>query len=99
MDSFYMYIMFFMQEFILELAASDFGACGSSGRSRPRESNQQVRGSRQAAPKINSGATDGGYFIGRPMDPESRPAKTKKAKAESRVKSYGLGWRQAGQGP
>ena len=25
----------------------------------------------------------GGYYIGRPMDPESRPAKTKKAKAES----------------
>ena len=23
----------------------------------------------------------GGYFIGRPMDPESRPAKTKKAKS------------------
>ena len=23
----------------------------------------------------------GGYFIGRPMDPESRPAETKKAKA------------------
>ena len=41
----------------------------------------------------------GGYFIGRPMDPESRPAKTKKAKAESRVKSHGLGWRQANQGP
>ena len=39
-----------------------------------------------------------GYFIGRPMDPESRPAKTKKAKAESRVKSHGLGWRQADQG-
>ena len=36
----------------------------------------------------------GGYFIGRPMDPESRPAKTKKASAESRVKSHGLGWRQ-----
>ena len=34
----------------------------------------------------------GGYFIGRPMDPESRPAKTKKAKAESQVKSHGLGW-------
>ena len=32
----------------------------------------------------------GGYFIGRPMDPESRPAKTKKAKAESRIKSHGL---------
>ena len=41
----------------------------------------------------------GGYFIGRPMDPESRPAKSKKAKAESRVKSHGLGWRQADQGP
>ena len=27
----------------------------------------------------------GGYFIGRPMDPESRPAKTKKAR--SRVTS------------
>ena len=25
----------------------------------------------------------GGYFIGMPMDPESRPAKTKKAKAKS----------------
>ena len=34
----------------------------------------------------------GGYFIGRPMDPESRLAKTKKAKAESRIKSHGLGW-------
>ena len=41
----------------------------------------------------------GGYFIGRPMDPESRPAKTKKASAESRDKSHGLGWRQADQGP
>ena len=41
----------------------------------------------------------GGYFIGGPMDPESRPAKTKKAKARSRVKSHGLGWRQASQGP
>ena len=41
----------------------------------------------------------GGYFIGRPMDPESRPAKTKKARAESRYKSHGLGWKQAGQGP
>ena len=41
----------------------------------------------------------GGYFTGRPMDPESRPAKTKKASAESRVKSHGLGWRQADQGP
>ena len=41
----------------------------------------------------------GGYFIGRPMDPESRPAKTKKASAESRFKSHGLGWRQADQGP
>ena len=28
----------------------------------------------------------GGYFIGRPMDPESRPAKTKKAKAGSHDK-------------
>ena len=37
----------------------------------------------------------GRYFIGRPMDPESRLAKTKKAKAESRIKSHGLGWRQA----
>ena len=26
-----------------------------------------------------SRSRDGGYFIGRPMDPESRPAKTKKA--------------------
>ena len=24
----------------------------------------------------------GGYFIGRPMDPESRPAKSKKAKSQ-----------------
>ena len=41
----------------------------------------------------------GGCFIGRPMDPESRPAKTKKASAESRYKSHGLGWKQADQGP
>ena len=41
----------------------------------------------------------GGYFIGRPMDPESRPAKSKKASAESRYKSHGLGWKQADQGP
>ena len=34
----------------------------------------------------------GGYFIGRPMDPESRPAKTKKAKAGSHYKLHGLGW-------
>ena len=40
----------------------------------------------------------GGYFIGRPMDSESRPAKTKKASAESRYKSHGLGWKQADQG-
>ena len=39
----------------------------------------------------------GGYFIGRPMDPESRPAKTKKAKARLRVKSHGLGLGQAGK--
>ena len=31
----------------------------------------------------------GGYFISRPMDPESRPAKTKKANAKSRYKSHG----------
>ena len=41
----------------------------------------------------------GGYFTGRPMDPESRPAKAKKAKAESKDKSHGLGWRQADQDP
>ena len=41
----------------------------------------------------------GGYFIGRLMDPESRPAKTKKAKAGSHFKLHGLGWRQADQGP
>ena len=41
----------------------------------------------------------GGYFIGRPMDPESRPAETKEASVESRFKSHGLGWRQADQGP
>ena len=41
----------------------------------------------------------GGYFIGRPMDPESRPTKTKKANAESQDKSHGLGWRQADQDP
>ena len=41
----------------------------------------------------------GGYFIGRPMDPESRPAKTKKASAESQYESHGLGCRQADQGP
>ena len=29
------------------------------------------------------GLVMGGCFIGRPMDPESRPAKTKKAKAKS----------------
>ena len=41
----------------------------------------------------------GGYCIGRPIDPESRPVKTKEASAESRVKSHGLDWRQAGQDP
>ena len=41
----------------------------------------------------------GGYFIGRPMDPESRPANIKKAKAGSHFKLHGLGWRQADQGP
>ena len=44
----------------------------------------------KAAPKINSGATDGGYFIGRPMDPESRPVKTKKAKPSH--ESGHMGW-------
>ena len=42
---------------------------------------------------------DGGYFIGRPMDPESSPVNIKKAKAESRFKPHGLGWRQADQDP
>ena len=41
---------------------------------------------------IRGSHVDGGYFIGRPMYPKSRPAKTKKAKAESRAKSHGLGW-------
>ena len=41
----------------------------------------------------------GGYFIGRPMDPENRPAKTKKAKSGSHFKVHGLGWRQADQDP
>ena len=45
------------------------------------------------------GAVMGAYFIGKPMDPEIRPDKTKKAKAESRYKSHGLGCRQADQGP
>ena len=32
----------------------------------------------------------GGYFIGRPMDPESRPAKTKKAKPSHETSH--MGW-------
>ena len=32
----------------------------------------------------------GGYFIGRPMDPEGRPAKTKKAKPSH--ESSHMGW-------
>ena len=32
----------------------------------------------------------GGYFIGRPMDPESRPAMTKKAEAGSHFRLHGL---------
>ena len=31
-----------------------------------------------------------GYFIGRPMDPESRPAKTKKSKPSN--ESSHMGW-------
>ena len=68
---------------------------GVDPRSRTKESEEAVK----AAPKIIRGLLMGGYFIGRPMDPESRPAKTKKAKAESRIKSHGLGWRHADQGP
>ena len=41
-------------------------------------------------PKINSGLLLGGYFPGRPMEPESTPAKTKKAKPG--YTSSNIGW-------
>ena len=65
----------------------------------PRSQTVESEDAAKTAPKINSWATDGGYFIDRPMDPESRPAKTKKAKDGSHYKLHGLGWRQANQGP
>ena len=76
-----------MQEFILELAAGDF---------RVADFNEEVgekgvgRGC-QTAPMKNSGATDGGYFPGRPMEPESRLARTRKAQDELRFKHHGSG--------
>ena len=69
------------------------------GEVEPRSRTKELEEAAKAVPKINSGATDGGYFIGRPMDPESRPAKTKKAKAGLHYKLHGLGWGQADQGP
>ena len=80
-----------MQVFILELAAGDFRIINSNEEVGERESDEHAR----AAPKINSGATDGGYFLGRPMEPESGPAKTRKPQAELHFKQYGLGKVQA----
>ena len=56
----------------------------------PGSRTRELEEAAKTAPKINSGATDGGYLIGRPTDPESRPAKTKKAKAGSHFKLHGL---------
>ena len=39
----------------------------------------------------------GGYFIGRPMDPESRPTKTQGGQAGLHFKLHGLDKGQAGQ--
>ena len=39
----------------------------------------------------------GGYFMGRPMDPESRPAKTRETQAGLHFKLHGVDKGQAGQ--
>ena len=39
----------------------------------------------------------GGYFPGRPMEPESGPAKTQKAQVGLHFKQHGLDKEQAGQ--
>ena len=39
----------------------------------------------------------GGYFPGRPMEPESGPAKTKEAQAGLHFKQHGLDKEQTGQ--
>ena len=39
----------------------------------------------------------GGYFLGRPMEPESGPAKTQEAQAGLHFKLHGLDKEQAGQ--
>ena len=39
----------------------------------------------------------GGYFLGRPMEPESVPAKTQEAQARLHFKLHGLDKEQAGQ--
>ena len=62
-------------------------------KSEKRESDESAK----TAPKINSGATDGGYFPGRPMEAESGPAKTQEAQAGLHFKQHGLDREQAGQ--
>ena len=62
-------------------------------KSEERESDENAK----TVPKINLGATDGGYFPGRPMEPEGGPAKTKEAQAGLHFKQHGLDKEQAGQ--
>ena len=71
MDSFFVCSVFFVQEFILEPAASNFWACDFSKGSWLWKSTQgvepgvEIKKSEEAdkvVPKINSGATDGGIL-------------------------------------
>ena len=91
---FFIKFVIFMQEFTLELAAGDFRvAYFNKKKLEKRESDEYAR----TAPKINSRATDGGYFPGRPMEPEGGPAKIKEAQAGLHFKQHGLDKEQACQ--
>ena len=72
----------------MELAAGDFQIVNSKEEVRKR--------SRTNTPRLliisNRGLLMGGYFSGRPMEPKSGPAKTKKAKPG--YTSSNMGWRR-----
>ena len=58
---FFIKFVMFMQEFILDLAAGDFRvAYFNKQKSDKREPDEYAK----TAPKINSGATDGGILFG-----------------------------------
>ena len=53
-------LFMFMQEFILEPATDNFRVIHSKNKSEKKESDEYAK----SAPKINSGATDGGILFG-----------------------------------